>query len=97
MNEQYRHGDLLITPVSSVPEGCKVKKDNILAAGEVTGHHHRLSGGTVLEHGTEMFFTVKEKAELTHEEHGPILFAAGSYHVRRQQEYSPERNRYVAD
>jgi len=95
--KQYRHGDLLITPVESVPAGCKVKKDNILAAGEVTGHHHRLSGGTVLEKDGDMFFEVKDEAKLTHEEHGPIVFSTGFYHVRRQQEYSPERNRYVAD
>jgi hypothetical protein len=96
--EQYRHGDLLIVRVDSVPKGCSVKKDRILAEGEVTGHHHRLSeGGTVLTKGDDMFLDIKEKAELTHEEHGPILFSTGTYRVIRQREFSPERNRYVAD
>jgi hypothetical protein len=92
MNQlQVRHGDLLIVPVESVPSGCVVKEDNILAAGEVTGHHHRLSGGVVLEKGPDMFFEVEREARLTHEEHGPITFTPGKYKVIRQVEYVPDR------
>ena len=89
---QYRHGDLLITPVDSIPVGCKKKEDLILAAGEVTGHHHRLSDTAVIyEKGEEMFFDAKLETFLTHEEHGPITFSPGKYRVVRQREYAPDR------
>lgn len=93
MDKQYRHGDLLIVPVSEVPKGAKKtgkSKERILAYGEVTGHAHRLSSGEVTELKGETFFTTKEVTLLTHEEHGPIEFKPGTYRVIHQKEYSPE-------
>jgi len=97
--EQYRHGDLLIIPVDALPAGLKKKKDLILAAGEVTGHHHRLSNtAVVLENATELYFEAKKETTLTHEEHGPLVFKPGNYRVIRQREFSPEYGeRRVAD
>jgi hypothetical protein len=92
--EQYRHGDLLIVPVKAVPKKSKkAKKSNerVLAYGEVTGHAHRLSAGTVTELGGDTFFATDVKTTLTHEEHGPITFEPGCYRVIHQREYSPER------
>lgn len=39
----YRHGDLIIKPIKRLPKGLKVKKDNVIALGEATGHHHTLT------------------------------------------------------
>ena len=91
--EQYRHGDLLIMPVDSIPKGAKQtekSKQRILAYGEVTGHAHRLSAGTVTELGGETFFTTTVETTLTHDEHGPIVFKPGNYRVVHQKEYSPD-------
>lgn len=94
-----RHGDLLIIPVEKLPSGLSKKGDLILAAGEVTGHHHRLSNtAVVLENATELYFEAKQETHLTHEEHGTLVFKPGFYHVIRQREFSPEYGeRRVAD
>lgn len=90
---QYRHGDLLITPIDKLPNGTKKtkkSKERILAYGEVTGHAHRLSAGTVTELRGVTYFTTAVTTTLTHEEHGPITFEPGTYKVVHQREYSPE-------
>jgi hypothetical protein len=71
----------------------------ILAEGEATGHHHSvdcqtaglfdLTGKTVL--------VVDSPTVLTHQEHGPIEVAPGTYWVMIQREYSPEAIRRVID
>jgi hypothetical protein len=91
---QYRHGDLLIVPVDSIPQGAKQTKktkDRILAYGEVTGHAHRLSDGLVLELEGRTYFKTTVETTLSHEEHGPLKFKPGNYMVTHQREYSPER------
>jgi hypothetical protein len=88
----YRHGDLLIVKVDSIPGSAKVKKDNILAYGTATGHSHRLSGGTVLEEGQSVYLKVPNSGVLTHEEHDDITLPLGDYRVIRQVEYNPYEN-----
>lgn len=39
----------------------------------------------------------EKAASLTHQEHATIDLPAGIYEVRRQREYAPEQNSYVAD
>lgn len=92
--KQYRHGDLLIMPIDKLPRGTKKtkkSKERILAYGEVTGHAHRLSAGSVTERNGVTYFTAEVTTTLTHEEHGPITFEPGAYKVVHQREYSPER------
>jgi hypothetical protein len=54
-----RQGDVLLTPVAALPEGCaEVPLDKgriVLAYGEVTGHAHAIAdhGQPVREHDTE--------------------------------------------
>lgn len=68
----------------------------ILAAGEATGHHHRIA---VLDREAELFEsqTVEDRflrimaasgVEVVHEEHAPILLPPGDYRVRLQREWS---------
>lgn len=90
---QVRQGDLLIEPISMMPKGAKQTektKLRILAYGEVTGHAHRLSAGTILELGGETFFSTDVETILSHDEHGPITFTPGVYKVTHQKEYSPD-------
>ena len=88
---QYRHGDVLLTPVSSVPDGGQeMARDSItLAEGEVTGYRHQLTGNAVLiVHEGRRFLVVDgEPAMLTHEEHGLIVVQPGQYEVIQQREW----------
>lgn len=95
----WRHGDLLIEKVATIPATAKDTETSILAEGEVTGHAHRLTGATVLVDGDDRYFEVAEAATLTHEEHARIDFTPGLYRVTYQREYDPyeEAARRVAD
>ncbi len=61
---EKRQGDVLLTPVASLPEGCtKVantdpQKRVVLAYGEVTGHAHAIYAGT---EGTQIWADGKVK------------------------------------
>ena len=88
--ETYRQGDVLLIRTEKLPEGLKAK-DNILAYGEVTGHHHKLMGGArvyLTTNGQQVVQVVKP-TQLVHEEHGQIEIPEGIYEVRIQREYSP--------
>lgn len=101
MANQYRHGDVLIEEVPTLPKVREKLPHTILAHGEVTGHCHRIK-----ESGAADFYTTSEgfylhvrgeSATVVHEEHRPITLTAGYYRVWRQREYSPEEIRVVRD
>lgn len=103
---QARQGDVFIERVDAAPGKARpVARDGervILAAGEVTGHHH-----AVIDRDVELLSVADEAdrwlrvgadgATVVHEEHGPIALEPGIYRVRIQREYSPEAIRNVAD
>lgn len=97
--KQVRQGDLLVIPTNNIPKTAKKVVGNIVLEGEATGHHHRLTGaGDVYSDNGAMYFTVKTKATLVHEEHKSIEFKAGKYAVLRQKEYmSADMTRVVVD
>lgn len=92
-----RQGDVLLVPVSSIPEGAKPRaRDNgrvIIAYGEITGHAHQIAnpdavGAVVLttaENAT--FVRLAKKAQLVHEEHDTAEVPAGTYQYIPQREY----------
>jgi len=99
-----RQGELLIVKVKKVGLNLlknwnetsrqalkRLKKNHlVLADGEVTGHLHQLSTGTLYaDNNDTMFFKVpKEKtAILTHPEHNPLTFTDGLFKVIKQREY----------
>lgn len=92
----YRQGDVLITRIDAVPEGA-ASKDNILARGEATGHHHLAEGAEVLIKDGKQYMVVRQKAVVKHQEHKEIELPAGMYEVGIQREYSPQENRRVMD
>jgi hypothetical protein len=76
-----------------------VRGYHVLADGEATGHAHRVAQTMAVVWATTAarFLEVKAQTMLEHEEHGKIGLEPGFYQVVRQQEYTPERVRNVAD
>lgn len=99
----YRQGDVLLVPVSK--EDAPAKKSLryvprkpgegiILAAGEATGHHHRVRERGAREYvdkkGARFLSTGKAGGTLTHEEHDSIALPAhGLFKIVQQREYEP--------
>jgi len=82
---KLRQGDVLLVKCEKVKG---IKKDNVLAIGEVTGHKHVITGqATVLIHEGQQFLDVKGKTELVHEEHDTLEIPEGFYAVKLQREY----------
>jgi hypothetical protein len=93
----YRQGDVLIKPISGMPDGLKlVPLDRgrvVLAYGEVTGHAHAVVGevellASDLEEMEQRFLRVEAEAQVVHEEHGTITLPPGDYEVLGQREYT---------
>lgn len=97
----YRQGDILFEKVQSLSKVLAVSKniveDGVVATGEVTGHTHRIEGGTLYRRGRSMGVRVPDRAKVVHEEHDTIELPKGSYRVKGQREFNPEKNRRVAD
>jgi hypothetical protein len=97
----YRHGDVIIVPVSSIPADATSRPSAVLARGEATGHSHRIADPTdveVFDHDGNGFLRVGgASATLVHDEHGPIDLPRGSYRFWLQREYSPSEIRRVID
>jgi hypothetical protein len=97
----FRHGDVLIDGVPTIPPGCRPRSDQVLAYGEMTGHSHRVEpadAARLYEHESGLYLEVTgEGATVVHEEHGPIALGAGCYRVWRQREYTPREIRVVLD
>jgi len=100
----WRQGDVLIIEApDDLKRGKKVPRAAdgrvILAAGELTGHHHaiaskdaalfdRADDDAALALG-ERILSARRKVTLRHEEHAPIELPKGNYIVRTQVEYDP--------
>ena len=97
----YRHGDILLAKVETIPEAAKRLQHLVLAQGELTGHSHRIAERDVaalFETPDELFLRVTAQcATLVHQEHGPIELPKGSYRVWRQREYTPREIRAIRD
>lgn len=98
----WRHGDIMVATVESLPANAVVRQGApVLAWGEVTGHSHRIedtAAATFYTFAGHDFFVVHaESARLIHEEHGPITLAKGTYRFWHQREYFPGAIRRVVD
>lgn len=97
----YRHGDVLVSPVASIPTAAVKCTHVVLAEGEMTGHAHRIAEARAAElyelNGDRFLRVLAAQATLVHEEHGPIVLNRGDYRVWRQREYSPRGARVVRD
>ena|SRR5947207_2639878 len=104
ITRQYRQGDVLLTPVATIPASAKPlrsSKQIILAHGEQTGHHHAInytpSQMKVFTDGTETYLRVLKPVVLTHQEHAAATVDPGDYLVKRQVEVWLDEVRQVAD
>lgn len=97
----YRHGDVLIRQIVSLPKGAQKRAGATLAQGEVTGHSHRIQPPHAVQlwvQGNDLFLEVKEPlATLAHEEHRAIELPYGLYRIWRQREYRPDAYVEVMD
>jgi hypothetical protein len=89
----YRHGDVLIAHVQTLPAQATKRSGTILARGEITGHSHRvqeLGAAQLYDFKHETFLEITASlATLVHEEHKPIELPKGIYRVWMQREYTP--------
>ena len=102
--EQYRHGDIFFRRFEGdLPENMEVLNTRVVAEGELTGHAHRMVGGSVTAYMppegalATMFLAIEEMVTLQHEEHAEIQLPAGNWEAIRQREYTPSGDRQVAD
>jgi hypothetical protein len=98
-----RQGDVLLIPVAAAPpsasplEGVGPGGRLVLLEGEATGHAHTVSaeGATLISdvEAEELYLRVYGSGGtmLEHEEHASLHVPAGTYEVRRQREWTPER------
>jgi hypothetical protein len=103
----YAQGDILFVKVGSIPSDVMRQDgtDHILAHGEATGHCHRINRATffVPDRPTTSgiiigWLKTDAPAKVTHEEHAEIDLPAGTWEVRRQQQWSDDKEpRRVAD
>lgn len=106
MTDQYRQGDVLLERTDEISQQAqpveRTKKGLVIVEGEATGHAH-----AVLDEGVEMYestandvekwLKVQGGATVVHPDHGSITLDNGIYHTIRQQEYTPQEVRVVAD
>lgn len=105
----YRHGDLALVAVDSIPKGLKASESKVLMTG---------SGGNDHVFGEGMFYPAPsgdfilgyldapKGTTLSHPDHGAIVksktlreanLPAGCYELHRQQEYTHQGMRPVID
>ena len=86
----FRHGDLLIREIWSIPSDAVQKSTNIIAEGEKTGHHHTLNGShQIFETDEAMYFEAKQELSIEHPEHNTIQIPKGIYKVAQEQSWNP--------
>lgn len=108
MKELRRQGDLLLIPVTTIPEDLaevpRVRGQIVLAEGEATGHLHAIESPEATFLAADLaeiegrFLAVEAEVDLTHPEHDTVTLPPGTYEVRRQREYADAGGiTYVAD
>ncbi|GGQ94191.1 hypothetical protein [Deinococcus ruber] len=88
----FRHGDVLIQAIQTLPAVAQPRPGNALAYGEVTGHSHRIrevQHTQLYTAGDELYLALSAPSTLIHEEHATIPLPAGFYKVWMQREYTP--------
>jgi hypothetical protein len=97
--KQIRQGDLLFVRTRrKKSSNLKVKDNNIIALGEVSGHGHVLKNGLLLEdENGDMYVDAQMDAIVEHvytttgmpAEHKPVLLEKGFYKVIQKRQYDP--------
>ena len=86
-----QQGDVIFERVETADGKRAEVKNGVLVDGEVTGHAHRVKDykGVVFykDDKGNIWVENKQKAQVTHEEHGTITLEPGIWKVGRVQEY----------
>ncbi len=102
-------GDVYIRRVDKLPKNAIAEKPEhgrVVVTHSETGHHHVMDAGAVTMYRLpdsvmDCLLVVDKPTALEHlrqhDTHESIMFDKGIYHVRRQQEYTPEGLRRVED
>ena len=87
----FRHGDLLIRKVSSIPKTAIPISGNVIGQGERPGHNHELKGEKQIfetfDH--QKYFEAKQDVILKHPDHNTLDIPKGRYIVEHQRRYNP--------
>ncbi|MBC8008552.1 MAG: hypothetical protein H7067_00470 [Burkholderiales bacterium] len=101
MGDLYRHGDVLIEAMPSLPPKREKLGHAILAHGELTGHCHRIKESSevdLYQTSAGTFLHVRDRSvTVVHEEHTAIKLSPGYYRVWRPREYTPKGIQVVRD
>ena len=108
--DHYRHGDILLTVVDTIPEGAIALQSVVVAEGEATGHAHTLCPPKakrqakkpdfeMFERGGQLFFRSGPRGvAIRHQEHAPIDLPPNCcFAVIHQREWSPKGPKRVVD
>lgn len=102
--KQVRQGDVLLVPVTSIPDSTDIKPIGriVLAHGEATGHAHVIEADpSIVRYRTtpegKRFVELVKTALLKHEEHGAIQLVEGKMQQGFQVEDFGEEVRRVED
>ncbi len=102
-------GDIYIRRIDALPANATkacADKGRVIVTHSETGHHHVMDAAAVTMYRLpdsimDCLLVVDQPTALEHlrehDTHEPIMFDKGVYHVRRQQEYTPEGLRRVED
>ena len=87
----FRHGDLLIREIWSMPSDAVQKSTNIIAEGEKTGHNHTLHGSHQIYEtvDNQKHFEAMQELEIKHPEHNTIIIPKGIYTVIHERSFNP--------
>ncbi len=101
MNLAARHGDLVIEKLSAPISGDLEKGNNIVFAGDSSGHTHTLMGPALFRReGRRTLVRIAKKTTIEHAKsdgHKTIELAKGDYEVRPLRERGDGSDRAVED
>lgn len=90
----YRHGEILLVKVKSIPKGLKVSDSKTLMVGS-HGNSHTISEGKIYFKDEDQYiygYLRAKNTKLFHPEHSPQgdKIEDGNYQLRRQVEFTLE-------
>lgn len=102
MTQAYRHGDIALVKIDSLPEGLIPSNTNILLQQGSGGNPHSFKGGTFYEKKQGDFilgYLEAKNTKIYHAEHSPQGgdIENGVYEVRFQVEYTVDGMKQVID